>query len=149
MTGMRYHRLQQHLTQAALARRAHLSRYRIAQMEAQVPTGTYARYEHVAKVLGVSVNDLLAEIDFGESNLPIEDAKLAPQEDLYNAISHFRVDHGLSFHSLSRLLYCTDEVAKAACLAESSPEEHIEFLARATGLTPKGFLEVYREGELM
>ena len=149
MTGMRYHRLRQHFTQEALGRRAHLSRYRIAQMESEEPTGKCSQFEYVAKVLGVTISELLEDVDQGKVNSYVEDAKLGPGENPYNAISHFRIDYGLSYRALSKIIYCTDEVAKAACLAESSPNEHVEILARTIGLTPQGFLEIYREGELM
>jgi hypothetical protein len=118
-------------------------------METQPPAGAYRHYSDVSKILGVPVEDLCVEKEWDGLDLPLEDAKLDEREDIYNAISHYRIDRGLSYNALSTLLFCTCEEAKAACLAEASPLEHVEVLARVVGLTPQGFLVVYREGELM
>lgn len=147
MRGLEYHRLRQKLTQAELAERAHLSRGKIIRMEGAEPAGSYADHQKVAMVLGVPIDELFVEYEWPQSRT--KKVRIAEGENLYNAISHFRLERQLSFVDLGKVLFCSAGKAKAACAADESPEAHVEILARALGITPRGFLTIYREGEML
>lgn len=149
MNGLKYYRCARLLTQQELAQKAHLSRGRVAKMENEAPSGAYEHYETVARVLQVTIDELFLEFPDEDKCVLPRNIKLDPKENLYNSISHYRQERGLSFHGLSEILYCSDEAAKATCMADEAPESDVGVLARLEGLTPNGFRIIYKEGELL
>jgi Predicted transcriptional regulators len=148
LDGIRYHRLQQRMTQTELAARAGLERRAILQVENQTGANrTAGFYLAVSRALDVPIEELRKQ-DCDEADLPDSIPRSSAKYAATNCIAVYRRKHRLTFVELGRMLGVSKQRAHVICGSLEASPRYVEILARQEGINAADFCILYaHEGE--
>ena len=145
MTGIKYFRLKNRLTQKELAEKANCQIAVIQRLEQGYSERTRAITLHrIALALDVSLDNLARDYDdsqIDEQDRPIRPTKIKAPE---NCIHNYRLAHALTYQELAfRLGIGTSEGSRKVCKREYARQKHVQRLAAYEGISESEFSSIY------
>lgn len=144
ITGVEFYRLKRRLSVLELARQSGVSPKNIHKMQRELsPTMSAKSYILVAKVLAVTVDEIVLEYD--ENLLDAGDRPRCWQTVMppANIIANYRLAENLSLKQLGDMLGLTREGARRVCMRDSVSDKYTTRLAEAAGMTTSEFVVCY------
>lgn len=145
MKGIEMFRRKQHRSMKSLTELTGLTYQTIKSMETESsPNRPCNYYMRLSKVLGVTVEELIA--DYPESMLNAGDhyVRVSNSSHPDNCLARFRTENNLNYEQLSVLLGLKGrESARVACKSAKPKAEHVARLAKLKGISEKEFRRRY------
>lgn len=152
MNGVKYYRLMKRLSREKLAALSGVSIPTLGKMEnVRQPGRIYSsNYKKTAKVLCISVDDLIKNDYPDPKNGPKRSAYPSRTENLNNCISVYRRRHLLTYEKLAfRLGLKTRERARQICADNVPNKKHILILAKYENISAEEFIRKYSNQEVI